>query len=74
MKQRTIDGNNTSRYVNLKAAADYMGLGTQTAKKVAVKIGAEKRVGKRCIYDLQKIDAYFMENDSVDLPVMAADA
>ncbi|MBR2556491.1 MAG: hypothetical protein IKE94_16710 [Aeriscardovia sp.] len=67
MKFRNVDANNDKRFVNLRAAADYMGVGTQTAKVTAVKIGAEKRIGKRCVYDLRKIDEYFSENDTVQL-------
>ena len=54
------------RFVNLKTAAAYLGVGTHTAKATAVKIGAEKRIGKRCIYDLQAIDEYFSCHDTLE--------
>lgn len=60
--------NNTStetakRYVNLQDWATYAGIGKSTAKKAAVKIGAEKRIGGRCVYDLKALDDYFADND-----------
>ena len=64
-KRTTNDTEHYQRFVNLKAAAAYMGVGTQTAKAAAVKIGAEKRIGKRCIYDLKAIDEYFSTHNEL---------
>lgn len=54
------------RYVNLRDWATYAGVGLSTAKKAAVAIGAEKRIGKRCIYDLQALDVYFADHDVLE--------
>lgn len=66
MNKRTCNTEN-KRYVNLREFADYAGIGLTNAKKAAVAIGAEKRIGKRCVYDLKAIDEYFANTDSIDL-------
>lgn len=56
------------RYVSLREWADYAGIGLTNAKKAAVRIGAEKRIGKRCVYDLQALDKYFEDESEILLP------
>ena len=66
MNKRTCNTGN-KRYVSLREWADYAGIGTTNAKKAAVMIGAEKRIGTRCVYDLKKLDDYFTHEDSIGL-------
>ena len=66
MNKRTCNTENR-RYVSLREWADYAGIGTTSAKKAAVRIGAEKRIGSRCVYDLKALDDYFANSDSIGL-------
>ena len=67
MFKRTVVNHEGKRYVSLREWADYAGIGISSAKKAAVAIGAEKRIGSRCIYDLQALDAYFETADTIEL-------
>ena len=69
--RKRVSGNGCHRYVSLSEFGDYMNLGRNSAKKTAVAIGAEKRIGKRCVYDLRKVDEYFSNHDSVDITIDA---
>lgn len=64
---KRINNVEIARYVNLPTAAAYLSMGLTNAKKALVAIGAEKRIGKRCVYDLKVIDEYFANTDSIDL-------
>ena len=66
MKSETTVTNTNRFFASADDAACYLGIGSQTARRILKKIGAEKRIGKRCIYDKKIIDAYFDENDSID--------
>ena len=66
MNKRISDTENR-RYVNLRTWANYAGIGLNSAKKAAVKIRAEKRIGSRCVYDLQALDEYFKQSDAIEL-------
>lgn len=52
-KIKNYSGEN--RYKNAEGLCAFMGLGRTTAVKFAREHGAEKRIGKRCIYDTKKI-------------------
>ena len=56
------------RYVNLREFANYAGIGITNAKKAAVAIGAEKKIGKRCVYDLKALDEHFENDAEILLP------
>lgn len=47
------------RYVNLTQAAYYLDSSAQTAQKFCEQINAKRKMGRRCLYDLQVIDQYF---------------
>ena len=57
----------SKRFVNLREWANVLGVGIATARKAARVIGAEKRVGSRCIYDLQVLDDYFEKADAIEI-------
>lgn len=67
MNKRICNTEN-KRFVSLREFADYAGIGKSSAKKAAVAIGAEKRIGGRCVYDLRALDAYFETADEIELP------
>lgn len=67
MFKRNVTNTEGKRYVSLREFADYAGIGISSAKKAAVKINAEKRIGSRCVYDLQALDAYFETADAIEL-------
>lgn len=66
MNKRICNTEN-KRFVSLREWADYAGIGLNSAKKAAVAIGAEKRIGGRCVYDLRALDAYFENADAIEL-------
>lgn len=66
MNLRTCKSEN-KRYVCKRDAADYFGIGTATLEKLALQTGAKKKIGKRCVYDLLKLDAFFLEHDSIEI-------
>lgn len=47
------------RFTDIKGLMVYTSLGRNKAMELAKRIHAEHREGKRIIYDLRKIDAYF---------------
>ena len=55
LKRRT---NELSRYVPTQELQAYTGLGKFAAEKVAKEAGAVIKVGRRVVYDLNKIDAH----------------
>lgn len=66
-KRKTCDLNYNAPFVDQETGPVRYNLGMQSFVKLARKAGAERRIGKRCIYDVQKIDAFLTENDSVEL-------
>lgn len=66
MNMRTCKSENR-RYVCKRDAADYFGIGTATLEKLALQTGAKKKIGKRAIYDLAALDAFFREHDSIEI-------
>ena len=64
---KRLSNTGNKRYVSLREFANYAGIGTTSAKKAAVKIGAEKRIGNRCVYDLNALDDYFAHENSIGL-------
>ena len=67
MNERT-SSTEGKRYVNLREFAKYAGIGITNAKKAAVAIGAEKKIGKRCVYDINALDEHFAHADKILLP------
>lgn len=49
------------RYADATEACFYFSLGRNSLVKLAKSAGAERRVGKRVLYDLHRIDEYFDE-------------
>ena len=47
------------RYLNLCEVAVYLGVSYVTAKNFCEKIGAKRKLDRRCLYDLAVIDKYF---------------
>lgn len=54
----TKDNITAARYANLTDLSIYLSLGRQSADQLAREAGAKKKIGKRAIYDLQRIDEY----------------
>ena len=71
MNKRICNTEN-KRYVSLREWANYCGIGLSSAKRAAVKIGAEKRIGSRRIYDLQKLDEFLAQADEIDITPAAS--
>ena len=59
------------RYLSAKECAEFLNIGISTARKFAKEIGAEKKIGTRCVYDKKAIEAYLDENNTVSLPKRA---
>lgn len=50
---------NNRKYVDLIDLCNYVALGRNSALKLAKAAGAERKFGRRLIFDLSKIDEYF---------------
>lgn len=48
----------TSRYTDVNGLQTYLCVGRNKAMQIGIDSGAKKKLGKRVIYDLRKIDAY----------------
>lgn len=66
MNKRNCSTEN-KRYVSKAEFAGYAGIGTTSAEKLALLIGAKRRIGRRCVYDLQALDEYLQTHDEVEL-------
>lgn len=53
-KQNTFAG---KRLLGIKDFCEYCGIGTSTAREWGKEIGAERRIGRRVLYDKTAIDA-----------------
>lgn len=50
---------NESRLMNAKEVCAYLNLGRNRGVEFAKSIGAERKIGRRCLYDKVVIDQYF---------------
>ncbi|MGE9974439.1 polyprenyl synthetase solanesyl diphosphate synthase [Coprococcus catus] len=48
-----------SRLLNAKEVCEYLNLGRNRGVEFAKSIGAERKIGRRCLYDKVVIDRYF---------------
>ena len=48
-----------SRLLNAKEVCEYLKLGRNRGVEFAKSIGAERKIGRRCLYDKVVIDRYF---------------
>lgn len=46
------------RFVSVKGLQNYCSVGKTTAEKIGKESGALIKIGRRCVYDLTKIDSY----------------
>lgn len=51
------------RFLTANECADYLRLSPLTVRRFCKRIGAEKKIGSRCIYDRKVIDDYLAKND-----------
>ena len=58
MNKRTTATNIEKRLLDAKETCEYLSLGRNNGLKFAKEIGAERKVGKRCLYDKKVIDHY----------------
>lgn len=56
MRIRTNVADNEMRMMDANALCAYMSMGRMNAVKFAKEAGAEKRIGKRCLYDKRILD------------------
>ena len=56
---RKINYDFEKRMLSIKECQDYCGLGRNSARNLMHQIGAEIRIGSRCLYDKKVIDTYF---------------
>ena len=52
-------GKYESRLMNTKEVCSYLNLGLNRGVEFAKSIGAERKIGRRCLYDKAVIDRYF---------------
>ena len=57
MHRTTENEGYTGRLLNVKKLCEYLGMGRGSAVQFARQIGAERRFGRRCLYDRTLIDA-----------------
>lgn len=59
MRERKNEATMIKRFADIKEACSYTSLGRNSLMALAKTAGAERRFGKRVLYDLSKIDEYF---------------
>lgn len=58
MRERKNEATMIKRFADIKEACSYTSLGRNSLVKLAKAAGAERRVGKRVLYDLHRIDEF----------------
>lgn len=58
MKKPQYNPTGMSRLLSKEALRDYLSLGRDKAEQIAEDAGAKIKVGRRTLYDREKIDAY----------------
>lgn len=62
MRQRNTTQDTTEkRLLDIKEVCEYLSLGRNKSIEFAKSIGAERRIGRRCLYDKKAIDHYLDE-------------
>ena len=56
---KRIDYEGEKRMLSISECQNYCGLGRNSARTLMHKIGAEIKIGNRCLYDKKIIDTYF---------------
>lgn len=56
---KKINYDHEKRMLSIEECSDYVGLGKSGTRKLMKEIGAEYKIGSRCLFDKKKIDAYF---------------
>lgn len=56
MREKTIPFSNEKRLLDATEVCMYLSLGRNRGIEFAKKIGAERRIGRRCLYDKTVID------------------
>ena len=54
-----------NRFMTLNECAKYLKVGISSTRKYMKEIGAEKRIGKRVVYDRKVIDKYFDNENGI---------
>lgn len=65
MKERTRVANCEKRLLDTVEVCTYLGMGRCKGVEFARSIGAERKIGRRCLYDKVRIDRYFDEQMEV---------
>lgn len=55
---KRIDHNFKKRLLSISECCDYVGLGKTSTRKLMKQIGAECKIGGRCLFDKFTIDQY----------------
>ncbi len=58
MNARNVATNNEVRYMDAQTLAAYLSLGVINAREVGKKAGARRQIGRRVVFDREKVDAY----------------
>ena len=58
MNARNVATNKAVRYMDAQTLAAYLSLGVITAREVGTKAGARRQIGRRVVFDREKVDAY----------------
>lgn len=56
--RRTVVDNNEKRLIDSREVCNYLSLGRNRGIEFARSIGAERKIGRRCLYDKVVIDRY----------------
>ena len=56
MKKREVHDSTSKRLLDSKDLCGYMSMGKSKAVEFARAAGAEKRIGRRCLYDIRVLD------------------
>ena len=64
MNKRNKSINEFKRMLSHQEAASYMGVGLTTMRRLGDELGCVKKVGKRILFDRQKLDKYIDEGET----------
>ncbi len=57
------------RFMTITEVMNYLTLGKNKADSFCEVIGAKRKIGKRSLYDRQRIDNYFDGEDMIYIPI-----
>lgn len=55
-----------SPYTRIDGLMEYLCCGRNTAMRIGIDSGAKRKIGRRVVYDLRKVDSYIQSLDSCD--------